>query len=67
VVIPWLRNHREVYLELCRYWSSLEFKVKYEKKRLNHGKDLKHRYDAGGHVRKSQRMVRFCGSSELAL
>jgi hypothetical protein len=65
MVIPWFRNRREVYLEFCRYWSSLAFKVKSEQKRLNHGKDLKHRSDAGGHFRKSQRMVRFCGSSAI--
>jgi hypothetical protein len=50
----------EVYLEFCWYWSSPKFKVKSEKKRLNHGKDPKHRYDADGHVCKSQRMARFC-------
>jgi hypothetical protein len=43
----------EVYVEFCRYWSSPEFKVKSEKKRMNHGKNLKHRYDTDGHVRKS--------------
>jgi hypothetical protein len=55
----------EVYLEFCRYWSSPTFKAKSEKKRLNCGKDLKHRYDADGHVPKSQCMVRFCGSSAI--
>jgi hypothetical protein len=65
VVIPWFRNYREVYLEFCKYWSSPEFKAKSEKKRMNHGKDLKHRYDPDGHIRKSQCMVRFCGSSDI--
>jgi hypothetical protein len=55
----------EVYLELFNLWSSLAFKVKSEKKRLNHGKDPKHRYDADGHVRKSQHMVRLYGSSAI--
>jgi hypothetical protein len=58
-VIPWFRNRREVYIEFCKYWSSLEFKVKSEKKRINRGKDPKHRYGADGHIRKLQRMVRF--------
>jgi hypothetical protein len=52
-------------LEFYRLWSSLAFKVKSEQKRLNREKDLKYRYDADGHVRKSQRMVRFCGSSVI--
>jgi hypothetical protein len=39
--------------------------VKSEKKRLNHGKDLKHKYDVDGHICKSQCMVRFCGSSDI--
>jgi hypothetical protein len=30
---------------------------------MNRGKDLKHGYDTDGHVRKSQLMVRLCGSS----
>jgi hypothetical protein len=65
VVIPWFRNHREVYLEFYRYWSSPAFKAKSEQKRLNRGKDPKHRYDVDVHVRKSQHMVRFCGSSAI--
>jgi hypothetical protein len=67
VVIPWFKNRREVYLEFYRYWSSPEFKVKSEKKRLKLGIDPKHRYDANGHVHKSQRMVRFHGSSVIYL
>jgi hypothetical protein len=55
----------EVYLEFYKYWSSPAFKTKSEKKRINCGKDLKHRHDTDGHVRKSQRMVRFCGSSAI--
>jgi hypothetical protein len=60
-VILWFRNRKKVYLELCRYWSSPEFKVKFEKKRQNHGKDPKHRYDADGNICncKSQCIVRF--------
>jgi hypothetical protein len=49
----------EVYMEFCRYCSSPAFKVKSVQKRLNHGKDPKHTYGVDGHVRKSQRMVRF--------
>jgi hypothetical protein len=52
-------------MEFCRYWSSPAFKVKSELKRLNHRKDSKHRYNADGHVCKSQRMVRYCGSSAI--
>jgi hypothetical protein len=61
----WFRHRREVYLEFYRYWSSPAFKAKSEQKRLNRGKDPKHRYDANGHDCKSQRMVRFCGSSAM--
>jgi hypothetical protein len=64
-VIPWFRNRREVYLEFYKYWSSPAFKAKSEQKRLNRGKDSKHRYDTDGHVRKSQHMVRLCGSSAI--
>jgi hypothetical protein len=67
VVIPWSRHHRKVYLEFCRLWSSPTFKAKFEQKRLDHGKDPKHIYGANGHVRKSQRMVRFCGSSAICM
>jgi hypothetical protein len=53
----------EVYLEFCKYWSSLAFKVKFKKKRMNRGKDPKHRYNVDGHVCKLQHMVRFHDSS----
>jgi hypothetical protein len=52
-------------MEFCRYWSSPVFKAKSKQKRLNCEKDLKHRYNIDGHVHKSQRMVRFCGSSDI--
>jgi hypothetical protein len=52
-------------MEFCRYWSSPAFKAKSEQKKLNHGKYPKHIYGADGHVCKSQRMVRFCGSSAI--
>jgi hypothetical protein len=32
---------------------------------MNCENDLKHRYDADGHIRKSQRMVRFCDPSAI--
>jgi hypothetical protein len=51
------------WLHIC----SSSFKVKSKKMRLNRGKDPKHRYDADGHVRKSQHMVRFHGSSAICL
>jgi hypothetical protein len=53
-----------VYLEFCKYWSSPEFMAK-SKKRMNRGNHPKHRYDADGHIRKSQRMVRFRGPSVI--
>jgi hypothetical protein len=59
------QNRKEDYLEFCKLWSSSAFKAKFEKKRLNHGKDPKHRYDTDGHVRKSQHMIRFHGSSAI--
>jgi hypothetical protein len=65
VVIPWFRHRREVYLEFCKYCSSPEFKVKSKKKRMNCGNDLKHRYDANGHICKSQHMARFRGPSAI--
>jgi hypothetical protein len=65
VVILWFRNHKLVYLEFCRYWSSPKFKVKSEKKRQNRGKDPKHRYNVDGHILKSQHMVKFHGSSAI--
>jgi hypothetical protein len=52
-------------MEFCRYWPSHTFKAESEQKRLNCGKDPKHRYDANGHVGKSQRMVRFRDSSAI--
>jgi hypothetical protein len=64
VVIPWFRNRKLVYLEFYRYWSSPEFKVKSEKGQ-NHGNDPKHRYDTDEHIRKSQCMVTFHGSSAI--
>jgi hypothetical protein len=51
-------------MEFYRYWSSHAFKVKSEQKRHIRGKDSKHRYIANGHDCKSQRMVRFHGSSD---
>jgi hypothetical protein len=65
VAIPWFRQRREVYIELCKYWSSPTFKAKSEKKRMDRGKDTKHKYGIDGHVRKSQHMVGFYGSSAL--
>jgi hypothetical protein len=32
---------------------------------MNRGNDPKHIYDADGHIRKSQCMVRFCGPSVI--
>jgi hypothetical protein len=58
VVILWFKNRKPVYEEFNKLWSSIEFKAKSEKKRQNHGNDSKHRYDADGHIRKGQRMVR---------
>jgi hypothetical protein len=49
-----------VYLEFCMFWSSPEFKVKSEKKRLNRGNDPKHKYGTDGHIYRGQRMVRLC-------
>jgi hypothetical protein len=63
MVIPWFRHRKPVYLEFCKYWSSPEFKVKSEKKRLNHGN--KHKYGIDEHICRSQCMVRFCGSSDI--
>ena len=56
--IPWFKNREADYIEFCKLWSSSAFKLVSEKKRLNRGKDLVHRYDADGHVRKAKRMVR---------
>jgi hypothetical protein len=67
VVIPLFKQRKPIYLEFCNYWSSPEFKVKYEKKRLNRGKDLKHKYDVDGHIRMSQHIIRFCSSSAIYL
>jgi hypothetical protein len=57
VIILWFENYKPVYLELCKLWSSPEFKAKSKKKRLNHGNDPKHRYGTDGHIRKGQRIV----------
>jgi hypothetical protein len=67
VVILWFRNDKEDYVEFCKLWSSSAFKEKFEKKRLNHGKDPKHIYDVDGHAHKSQCMVRFHGSSAICM
>jgi hypothetical protein len=67
MVIPWLWHRKQVYVEFCNLWSSSVFKAKFEKNRLNRGKDPKHRYDADGHVRKSQLMVRLCGLSAICM
>jgi hypothetical protein len=58
VIIPWFKNHKPVYLEFYKLWSSAEFKAKSEKKRQNRENDLKHRYGADGHIRKGQHRVR---------
>jgi hypothetical protein len=60
MIIPWFKNHKPVYLEFYKLWSSPEFNTKSEKKRLNRGNDTKHRYGADGHIRKGQGMVRLC-------
>jgi hypothetical protein len=39
--------------------------AKSDKKIQNHGNDLKHRYDADGHIRKSKHVVRFCCLSAI--
>jgi hypothetical protein len=67
VRILWLKNCEDDYLQFYKLWSSSAFRVISEKKRLCHGKDSKHRYNADGHVRKSQRMVRLCGSSAICM
>jgi hypothetical protein len=58
VIILWFKNRKPVYLEFCKLWSSPEFKVKSEKKRLNRANDQKHRYGVDGHIRKGHHMVR---------
>jgi hypothetical protein len=50
VIIPWFKNYKPVYEELCKLCSSPEFKAKSEKKRQNRENDPKHRYDADGHI-----------------
>jgi hypothetical protein len=60
VIIPWFKNFTPVYEEFYKLWSSPEFETKSEKKRQNHGNDLKHRYGADGHIWKGQHMVRLC-------
>jgi hypothetical protein len=57
VRISWFKNREADYFEFCKLWSSSTFKLVLEKKRLDHGKDPAHRYDADGHVRKAKRMV----------
>jgi hypothetical protein len=32
---------------------------------MNHGNDPKHRYDADGHIHKSQHLIRFYGPSAI--
>jgi hypothetical protein len=56
--IPRFKNHEADYFEFYKLWSSSAFKLVLEKKRLNHGKDLVHRYGVDGHVRKAKCMVR---------
>jgi TolB-like protein len=58
VIISWFKYRKPVYLEFYKFLSSPEFKAKSEKKRLNRGNTLKHRYVADGHIRRGQRMVR---------
>jgi hypothetical protein len=58
VLIPWFKYRKPVYLEFYKLWSSPKFKAKSEKKRLNYGNDLKHRYGADGHICRGQCMVR---------
>jgi hypothetical protein len=57
VRILWFRNTEQDYFEFYKLWSSSAFRALSEKKRLCHRKDLKHRYGADGHVRKSKRVV----------
>jgi hypothetical protein len=58
VPIPWFKNREVNYFEFSKLWSSSVFNMVSEKKRLCHRKDLMHRYEADGHVRKTKRMVR---------
>jgi hypothetical protein len=60
MIIPWFKNYKPVYEELCKLCSSPEFKAKSEKKGQNRENDPKHRSDADGHIQKGQRMVRLC-------
>jgi hypothetical protein len=67
VRIPWFKNHELDYLEFCKLWSSSAFRAVFEKKRLCRGKVSKHTYGTDGHVRKSQHMVKLCGSSAICM
>jgi hypothetical protein len=56
--ISLFKNYEADYSKFCNIWSSSAFKLVSEKKILYHGKDLMHRYDTDGHVRKAKHMVR---------
>jgi hypothetical protein len=58
VLILWFKNREVDYFEFCKLWSSSAFKLVLVKKRLCCGKDLMHRYDVDGHIRKARCMVR---------
>jgi hypothetical protein len=58
VRILWFRNHEQDYFEFFKLLSLSALWSLTEKNRRCHGKDLKRRYGADGHVRKSKCMVR---------
>jgi hypothetical protein len=58
--VAWLVKDLEAWDAMCEWWSSPEFKAISEQNWLNQQrKSLVHHYEADGHVRKTQRWVRY--------
>jgi hypothetical protein len=58
--VAWLVKDPEAWGTMCEWWSSPEFKAISEQNRLNQQrKPSVHHYEVVGHVRKTQRWVRY--------
>jgi hypothetical protein len=56
--VDWLVKDAEAWDSLCEWWTSLEFRARFDKARANQTSKLSvHHYDVDEHTRKAQRMV----------
>jgi hypothetical protein len=55
--IPWIAANDAAWRALCRYWASVEFKVKSVRHSSNRGTKSYHRYGGDDHFHLAKRMV----------